>query len=362
MEESKKKLLSQKIQSNATIWVILFVLAGLILTFNLLNNVILPSTGIPTGTRLNYRVDTCAMEKDSLCFFLKADTNTISVQTAGMPRKIGTGNLTFNRNPKVMIWGFLASMMVATAFGLFLPSLFTIIKLIETFSLNVKSIVISIVLVSFIGVLAAAVSSGKNDDKILTPFAVIRKFHIIVSDTGPLNWIIYITIGLACVHILGMIIINSCIENDNWRKTKDGELLKDFQQLNDSMKFFLSSISVLVVFSIVTTSLLQQSINNVLMINDGKFEIFPSEFIYAYGLVFTIFISVIYIPVYQNLKMKGKELAEKLEQTGEVDQAFKDKLKQFDIGESPLKNLQVIFSILAPILGSVFLDFLKSIS
>jgi hypothetical protein len=360
-EKINKYSLSEKLQSKATIWVIFLVLTGLLGSLKILDGIVLPNS----GSVLNYSVDTCKVDKDSLCFYLNSDTNMAAKQTAAIfpdaPKpKIPIGKFTYNLNPKLMIWGLLISMMVATALGLLLPSSYHIIKLIENFSLGWKTIIKNVIFIIIIGSMATILSGAQGEDKILSPFDVIRDFHIVLSDTCYLNLLIYFTTGLACIHLLGMIIINSCIEKGNWGNSEGEELLKKFQQLNGSMKFFLSCISVLIVYSIVTTSLLQQSINNALVINNHKFIIFPSEFIYAYGLIFTIFLSIVYIPVYQNLRIKGQLLAEK-SAPAEGTNVLKDKLKQFDLAESPLKNLQVILSILAPILGSVFLDFIKGI-
>src|SRR5690606_17260188 len=115
------------------------------------------------------------------------------------------------------------------------------------------------------------------------------------------------------IAVVGMLFINYCIPRiSNVEGDPNGRVAL-FQLLNDSLRFFLMAISVLILFSIVTTTLVQQSIDRVMTIRD--FTLFPTEFIYAYGLIFTTFLASIYIPIQYHLKSEGKRMADAFRQS-----------------------------------------------
>ncbi|NJO01109.1 MAG: hypothetical protein HC880_04880 [Bacteroidia bacterium] len=87
-------------------------------------------------------------------------------------------------------------------------------------------------------------------------------------------------------------------------------------------------------------------------------HIFPPEFVYVYGLTNTLFIVVIYVPIYYVAHRKGYELMTTLNpfQANEVEAwqkqqgTWEDFLK---LKITLVETIRVSFFLLAPFIGSV---------
>ena len=107
-------------------------------------------------------------------------------------------------------------------------------------------------------------------------------------------------------------------------------------------------------FSVITTSFLRKSL--LAAVDAGSFDIFPIEFIFAYGMSFTVMLAIFYLPIYYQLRLKGVELNSKYTAvfTGDKEKLPVD--KDFLIKENGISNLKVALSILAPVLTSILGD------
>jgi hypothetical protein len=169
--------------------------------------------------------------------------------------------------------------------------------------------------------------------------------------------IVIITASLAGIAgIFGQLTINKAI--DQLPDSLDGMTEKEvktaagnFTLLHKNLKFILVASAALIVLTILTTDAMKRSINAEIKTN---IEIFPSEFVYIYGLVFTFYLAIFYLPVFYHLRKKGELLAADVAQTEKenADSAF-------FIKETPLQNFITVFSILSPIITSLAPDLLK---
>jgi len=210
------------------------------------------------------------------------------------------------------------------------------------------------VILFFIGLV---VFSTGESAKLLSAFSMICKFHVLLTCTTDVKNLIGITTAIGCASIYGMLTVN--LATSKVTTFSHSDQITKFTALNNSLKFFLSSASILIMFSVVTTGFIQQALENVLSIKG--FEVFPSEYIYAYGLVFTVFLGAVYLPIAQHLRSEGRRMLMRFESQQQSEQQ-KEMVEKLDIKESGLKNMQVILSILSPILGSIFSEVIKGLA
>lgn len=343
--------------------VILLVFTGLFISLYILKNNILPFNG-ERVYKMHRSTDNFYIFIDSLS--LDNTPPVTSTETAPAQVRINAGSLTLNHNPSLAVWMMAVSVMFGTALGLIIPLLFQVLKLQKIFRASWRTWIFQIIFGLLIGAFLAAASHESSPVKIghdapdllLSAFNIITEFKVLLRDVSGLMVMINITMLVGLIAVVGMLFINYCIPHiSNVEGDPNGRVAL-FQLLNDSLRFFLMAISVLILFSIVTTTLVQQSIDRVMTIRD--FTLFPTEFIYAYGLIFTTFLASIYIPIQYHLKSEGKRMADAFRQSGVT--IAEENIKQLEMKEPAAKNIQVFFTILAPILGSVFTDLLKHIT
>jgi hypothetical protein len=359
------------IEKNGTFIIILFALIGLFGTTFILSRTIRPNF---EGKKV---VDMIKLQKENYCLFVPEIV--VPMEDGSLKKKHVTplrsgfsvsnsvilmgSLLTLNRNPKLLIWILIFSIMVATALGFVLPLIYQIFRIVENHHPSTKRISTCFIFTVLISLGVFQLSTGKSDN-ILEIFEVIDKFHVLLLGSFTVKILVAFVITCGLVPIFGMLLIHSCINSLAKKTGHSDRIVERFGLLNESLTFFLTISSVLIMFSIASTSFLQQSINSILEIKDAgtRIEIFPSDFIYAYGLIFTIFLAIIYIPVYQQLKMKGKLIKEQLESLNSEYNLANDDLAQLEMKDSALKRIQVFASILAPILGSVITEGIKLMS
>lgn len=88
-------------------------------------------------------------------------------------------------------------------------------------------------------------------------------------------------------------------------------------------------------------------------------EIFPQNFVYLYGLMFTFYLALFYIPIFFRLKFKGRSMMNKIILNEDDDKKYKYLSKIFLMEETALDNLKATLSILAPVLSSLLPNILK---
>lgn len=112
--------------------------------------------------------------------------------------------------------------------------------------------------------------------------------------------------------------------------------------LRQKLRFFLWVIAAFIVFAILTTDALRRSILSEVLAN---IELFPSNFVYIYGLIFTFFLAVLYLPIYFRLRSKGESVAEmidtRLKSENKPKEERENYLTTFQIKETPLQSFSL---------------------
>lgn len=335
-----------------TIFVTLTALVAFIISLKLIDSIILPYPGPK-----NYSLSTLNgvakfTPKDSVVSPQQVTIQKKSADKipAGKTVLLPKSNLTLNQNPKLLTWMLLYSVTVAISIAFAIIFIGIVLRTIKTFKLSKKSVLLNFLLFVFLVVAIALTSGGRGTDNLLSAFGIIDEFDILFRDPSILVKMLRVMIVSGSIALYGILMINTAIGTLPL-KASEPNVTSLFLILRESMRILLSSLSIIIMFSVMTTAMLQQTIEAVLHI-DG-FVIFPSDFVYAYGLIFTIFLASLYIPVYYRLRIIGLKI---------FDQADKETLEMLQLKETPGRNLQPILSIFAPLLGSVFSELVKHIS
>ncbi|MFH1120609.1 MAG: hypothetical protein V1775_12370 [Bacteroidota bacterium] len=129
-------------------------------------------------------------------------------------------------------------------------------------------------------------------------------------------------------------------------------IARQFEFLNQTLKSALQLLAIVVVFSVLTSSALRESIKHVVEIQD--YDIFPAEFSLVYGMYFSLFLCVMYIPVYIYLKSRFLRFKESVANLKEPnDQQWSQTITGIVKFEgTALDNLRIAITMLAPLLSS----------
>jgi len=109
-------------------------------------------------------------------------------------------------------------------------------------------------------------------------------------------------------------------------------------------------LSVIVVFSVLTSGTLKETIKATVHIEG--YDIFPAEVSYAYGIFFSLFLCVVYMPVYFYLKRQYSYFKTVLNGMEDFGDAKEKLLASLDFKTSALDNLKTAITMLAPFITS----------
>ncbi|MBT1697113.1 hypothetical protein KK083_09520 [Fulvivirgaceae bacterium PWU4] len=321
------------------------------------------------GTIRNFKYDSEQLATPDYHFLLEVKPDTLfrssKTQQASLTANdtsisLAKREFTFTRNPILLIWSLSFSMMFALAGGLALPLAENLRNIRSKFlrRQHVRSIVLVSIMVTVVIML---LGSGVLVP-ILTAFEIAESFQILFSNTSGLKLIVFLTMVMGGFAVFGMLLVNRSLPEililaNGRRKTAQ----RLFDQLRGNLQFFLTVLSLLVMFAVFNTTLMEQALTNDIVINgERKFRIFPTEFIYAYGLIFTVILAIIYLPVDYHLRSVGAMLTKEF--PAKTDGADAKASDTFSMKDSGLKNLNIFLTLLSPILGSAFSEVIKHIS
>jgi len=141
------------------------------------------------------------------------------------------------------------------------------------------------------------------------------------------------------------------------------DLTERFGCLRQALRLFLLTQGILVAMAILTTDALRRSLltetRAILQLNDlppVELSLVPPEFVYLYGLFFSVILATIYIPVFIHLRSKGRELNRALKKDASIPNDMQVSLERLEMNESVLDNLKMALTILAPLISSFLPD------
>ena len=261
----------------------------------------------------------------------------------------------FNLNPNLLVWTCLILIMMTIASASFLVFIWQIMQLNALHFL--KSTYIWRAFFYALGIILFLFISQLSTRGFFVPSQIIEKFGILFLNGWVINVIVaaalFLQIPLLMVIFLVGITADKVVFNIKEKESIEKAIFQ-FSNLNQVLNGALQVLAVLVVFSVLTTSALGQSIKSALVIH--QFDIFPKEISYVYGLYFSLFLGIIYIPHYLYLKNCFKKLKQGiqtgLESESEEDQKWSENiLNKINLGGSALDNLKLALTVLAPLIS-----------
>jgi hypothetical protein len=275
-------------------------------------------------------------------------------------------DLLFHQNPTFLMWTMLICIMISIAAGSFPAFIGQIRQLKEDFKLRPVDIrfglFCAIVLTSFLAF------TNMRLPGYYAPPAIMRDLHILFETPNAALWIVGITMVLMIPALTVIFLVAKCSDrilagpqkkDNDPNQTLD---ITDIEQATAKLKIIHKSLqnvlyvlAVIVVFTVLTSTALGQSIKATVGIRG--FDLFPKEASLVYGLYFSLFLCIIYIPVYYYIKLNYNRLKEKANELNPSDDIkekpwYKDLFSDTRFEGTALDNLKLAFTLLAPLLTS----------
>ena len=147
---------------------------------------------------------------------------------------------------------------------------------------------------------------------------------------------------------------DTIIENKNPDFTSIKKSIQQLNFLNKKLENALQLLAVIIVFSVLTSGALGETMRAIFKI-DG-FNIFPKEISYVYGTYFSLFLCIIYVPVYYYIKLNYEELkdqASTIEETAAEKGTYDKIFGEVRFKNTPLENVKLALTVLSPLLTSL---------
>lgn len=348
-DANKKGLRSDKI-----ILVIFCATLGFIITLHAINNNLIQYATLPklvtfqtiddsTGKNVFFNLDVKSI------FAIDNDSTNKATIAKG---KIVNKNILYHENRFFPIWGMLILVMITIASGSAPVFIDQFIRLKKDFNVGIVAVAKALLYTILIaGFLIVSNSSGVGYYK---PPDIICDFHILFKNGKILEYIVGSTILLVIPVIAVMFLVGSCSDQLlSGRITKDiaARLTGKFATLNTVLLNSLYVLSAIVVFTVLTSGTLKETIKATVQIEG--FDIFPTEISYAYGIFFSLFLCVIYIPISFYLKQQVDYFSNIVSDMDEPVEYKEKILAGIAIKNSPLDNLKTALTVLAPLITSL---------
>ena len=334
--------------------IIFCAVAGYVITYTALNNDLINNPSYPAKFKVVY------LDSISIRFIREAKDTTISNINASNNIEDKQGTV-FNRSPIFLIWFTLIILLVTIASGAFPVFVWRLFILKKKFMLKWKHIIISFIsAVLLIVFLVGLMGSMKG---LYKPPHVIEKFGILLHNG---NLIAYIVEAVLILELpIMMVIFLTAIASDNVKLTdiSQGNIKNAVEKITFLNKLLMNALQVLaviIIFTVLTTTALGQSIKHEIIIENKDFDIFPKEASYIYGLFFSLFLAIIFIPVYLLVQYKGKQLKEQI--TGKTlimedvekkeNQEYQNLIASLDKENSIVDNIKLVLTVISPLITS----------
>ncbi|ASU35840.1 hypothetical protein [Mucilaginibacter xinganensis] len=271
---------------------------------------------------------------------------------------INYAELYLTYNTPFLIWMVLFSVTVACAMALAPVVLKTIRDIYSMFGQKWTNIGNAMLVVLLLGIF---MSVTNQNHYVLMLFTFLKDSHVLLNHPCVLNLFICIGLLTGLAAMCGQLLINDAIGAlpDDVAGMETGKLAvaaSNFSLLRGRLKFLLSVDAAIIVLSILTTDALRRAIiQEVQVTGTNKNGIFPQEFAYMYGMVFTLYLALLYLPIYYRLRSKGAFMVRNVPDTDEG----KKLSAKFLIAETPLESFKVALSILAPVVSALLPGIIK---
>lgn len=259
------------------------------------------------------------------------------------------GYFFFNNRPNLITWIALFVVFNAFCFGAiaYLIRLLFANKL-EFLTYNLKNY--SILLVALMIIALVFVMAGGHflpANHLISPPRLWKLSSVMFHNvSSTLLWLQVPGYVLGLICTAGLLLIGN-VEVDKWGDNV--EIIRQrLDQLTKRTHHILVILSVLLALTVVTTNFLFKAVFEQI---DGPVEaLFPSRMLLLYGMVFTFFIVLLYLPSYYKLKSWSEDATKAALEKGADEATFKEQSNKL----LNLANPKLLITIASPIITSIF--------
>jgi hypothetical protein len=165
---------------------------------------------------------------------------------------------------------------------------------------------------------------------------------------------LFFPIGIALMGLLTIFMTNASFGNLDIRQKDYVEKEKLFRDTFDQMA---GLIALLIAGAVFSNKPLIDTMNEQLC---KSCTFLPDEFGYVYGLIFSLFLAVVYFPILFHFSIKNQEFIKyqvNILPPEEQDKGREQYEKQLKIHATTGDRLKTLFATTAPLLGSVLPEF-----
>ncbi|HYG52463.1 MAG TPA: hypothetical protein VD905_16240 [Flavobacteriales bacterium] len=263
----------------------------------------------------------------------------------------------FHKNSMFMVWLMLILVMVTLAGGCFAGYIFQIVDLMQKHNLKWQSLANSALFLACIGLFLW--QSNKQLQGYNKPDDIINQFGILLKNGAILDLIVNFTVFLISPLLFYMFMIGMACDHLVPEKDDQQELeaaAKKLEKLNGLLRTTLRVLSCVVAFSVITSSALRLAIKNALNFDEKTFDVFPAEASLVYGLYFSLFLGIMYVPIYLYLKHTANKLRTKIktkQSTPEEKTWGEQMLGRIKFDGSLTENFKLAMIMFTPFITSV---------
>lgn len=270
----------------------------------------------------------------------------------------------YHQNPTLLVWVFLVCAMISIAAGSVPVFVRQIVELRRKFSLETRHIWYACL---YAGLLCAfLVFSNTKLPGYYDPPSIFRDLHLFFKTPNLPEWVVISTVALILPALIVVFLIGVCSDhilahtkqlNDDSDKQLTADDIEDaakkMRLLHKALQNVLQVLAVIVVFSVLTSSALGASIRAAVKIEG--FDLYPAEVSLVYGMYFSLFLCIIYLPVYYYIKQNYlplKAYAIDVHATEELKAKswYKDLTEDSKFEGNAIENIKVALTMLAPLL------------
>lgn len=261
-----------------------------------------------------------------------------------------------HENPMFLVWTMLISIMISLAAGVCPYLIAQLIDIRQRFKLSTSQTWIPVMYAFLIIVYLFLVNWATVG--YYRPQQILDDFKILLHPGGILDGFVAATVLLICPAFV-IIFMNVFATNNIISKKHDKESIlnaaDNLEHLNRSLRSMLQLLAIIVVFSVLTSSALREAIKATLKIEG--YDIFPSTVSYMYGLYFSLFLFMMYIPAYLYLKYQSGRLKiiaafVKTENKITDDKWVETQLEPLKVDGTVIDHIKLALTLLAPLISS----------
>lgn len=283
-------------------------------------------------------------------------------------------NPDWNKNPKILVWILVVSILTAFSFAIVLTTIQKLSKLTNTYKISLFSKIsyafFTLALIISPILFQISFGTGVNIADVVEEKGVL--FHnprLVFSGS-----IIFFSL-FVCLCLAGVFLVNYALEKtfdrDYFDQNKENSgLLIRCLSLRKELDYYFLTIMVYLTFLIFFLAINRQMI----VVALSEKEAFSQDFVYLLSFYYSFFAAIIYLPVYFNFKQKinrqiskmnpnplnkssrdsEKSLAERLINWKEIQEKLEE---TYSVNSSLRELLQVGIRILSPIIVGYLTNF-----